>query len=107
MLKRLLIIWLMVSTLGYGVVWAFDGHLSDVGAHQSSAQSDHSGDKHALDMDENHPACDHCCHASAHLVALRSCPGEGVFVPTYQHYTPRQKPLIFQSVSPPERPPKV
>jgi hypothetical protein len=56
MLKRLLVIWLIVSTLGYGSVWAFDGHLDAVEDHQSVI-----GDmNNAPDEEGEHSSCDHC-----------------------------------------------
>jgi len=55
-------------TLGYGSVWAFDGHIDAVENHQSV-----TGDvNNASDEEGEHSSCDHCCHASAHLMALWS-----------------------------------
>ena len=56
-LKRLLIICLVISTLGYGSVGAFDGHADEVNEHQGVVG--YAG--HSPDNDEDHPSCDHCC----------------------------------------------
>jgi len=33
MFKRLLMIWLIISTLGYASVWAFDRHVDELNEH--------------------------------------------------------------------------
>ena len=67
MLKRILMIFLILSTLSYSAVWAADSHDDQAGGHNQqvshSADSQHNDADHDLDGD-------HCCHASAHLTAL-------------------------------------
>jgi hypothetical protein len=62
MLKKLLLICLLISTFGYGMAWAFDGHWD---APQTQADGDNPAPDHHNDNN-----CDHCCHASAHLVGM-------------------------------------
>ncbi len=64
MIRRLIASLLVFAILGYGTTWAYAGHaLADAdqtaeGAHKhSEAATDDGG-------------CDHCCHASAHMVGL-------------------------------------
>jgi hypothetical protein len=102
MLKRFLMIWLIISTLGYGSVWAFDGHIDTVAEHQ-----DVVGDvDHAPTDNEDHPPCDHCCHASAHLMALWSDQFATAYPGSGTGYTPYLQSLSFNITSPPDRPPQ-
>ena len=39
MLKRFLLLWLIISTLGYGSVWAFDGHIDETNQHLAAAEA--------------------------------------------------------------------
>ena len=104
MLKRLLMIWLVTCTLGYGAVWAFDGHIDEVAEHQAVA-----GDtRHAPGGGDGHQSsCDHCCHAMAHIMALWPSQTGMFSADTGTRYTPYQDPLSFLSTAPPERPPQV
>jgi len=70
MLKKFIIICLVISTFGYGMVWAFDGHW-DAQQAQDDVSFGHQahGDTPAAG-DHNDSSCDHCCHASAHLVGI-------------------------------------
>jgi hypothetical protein len=65
MYKILLMVCLVTCTLGYGSVWAFDGHFDESMLHENSSNAMGQGDD-----DEDHSSCDHCCHASAHLTGL-------------------------------------
>lgn len=64
MRRRLTAILVVFSLLIYGTAWAFAGHWAEAGGHEHVAA--HS-DPVPLDDDG---ACDHCCHAGAHLLAL-------------------------------------
>jgi len=102
MLKRLLMIWLIISTLGYGSVWAFDGHLDAVKDHQSV-----TGDvNNAPDEDGDQSSCDHCCHASAHLMALWSTQSGAARPVAGTGNTPYLLTPTFNITSPPDRPPQ-
>jgi hypothetical protein len=70
MLKKFIIICLVISTFGYGMAWAFDGHW-DVPQTQAGASfgQQENGDNPEPDH-HNDASCDHCCHASAHLVGI-------------------------------------
>lgn len=64
MIRRLIASLLVFAVLGYGTSWAYAGHaFADAdhtieGVHKhSQAASDEGG-------------CDHCCHASAHMLGL-------------------------------------
>lgn len=102
MLKQLLMVWLIFCTVGYGSAWAFDGHIDEAGEHRVAV-----GDVgHAPDADEEHPTCDHCCHASAHIMAL--CPASLGSLHAYMATgsTPYQQSIFFHSTAPPDRPPR-
>lgn len=102
MVKRILLMWLITCTLGYGSVWAFDGHADETAEHHMVV-----GDAGQIpDTDKDHPACDHCCHASAHIIAL--CPASvGAFhAVTGTGFTPYQQRVFFRSTAPPDRPPR-
>lgn len=102
MFKRLLMIWLIISTLGYGSVWAFDGHVDELNEHQGVA-----GDVgHSPDGDEDSPACDHCCHASAHTMALSPFQSSTTYTGTCTGNTPYLQTLSLNITSPPDRPPQ-
>ena len=102
MFKRLLMIWLITSILGYGSVWAFDGHADEVNEHQGVV-----GDVgHSPDGDGDHPSCDHCCHASAHTIALSPFQSSTAYSGNCTGYTPYLDTLSFNTTSPPDRPPR-
>jgi hypothetical protein len=102
MLKRFFMLWLVTSTLGYGSVWAFDGHLDAAEDHQRV-----TGEvNHAPDEDGDQSSCDHCCHASAHLMALWSVQSGTAYLVAGTGNTPYQQSLSFLSISPPDRPPR-
>jgi hypothetical protein len=102
MLKRFLMIWLITSTLGYGSVWAFDGHLDAVDEHQGV-----TGDlNNAPDEEGEQSSCDHCCHASAHLMALFSSQSGTAYPVAGIGNTPYRQLLSFLAISPPDRPPR-
>jgi len=100
MFRRFLMIWLILCTLGYGSVWAWDGHVDEADEHHKT------GDAASHVQDADHPACDHCCHASAHIMAL--CPAT---LDSLQGYTaigstPYQQGILFHTTAPPDRPPQ-
>ena len=102
MFKRLLMMWLITSILGYGSVRAFDGHNDEVAEHQ-----DVVGDAgNAPDGNGDHPSCDHCCHASAHMMALWPSQVGTIYSDTGIGYTPYQRTFSFNTTSPPDRPPR-
>ncbi len=102
MCKRLIIFWLLLSTLGYSVAWAFDIYREAPMAHLSAA------DNHTqTDDDSGNNNCNHLCHGVAHLVGF--CATTAVFsVPTTARL-----PITYLSAwisfldSPPTNPPKV
>jgi hypothetical protein len=102
MLKRFLMIWLITSTLGYGSVWAFDGHLDAADDHQSITGEMNN----APGEGEDHSSCDHCCHASAHLMALWSFQSGTTYPVAGTGNTPYRHTLSFLTISPPDRPPR-
>ncbi|RDH92420.1 MAG: hypothetical protein DIZ77_00800 [endosymbiont of Seepiophila jonesi] len=63
MLRRLIIAWLIVSILGYGMALAADAH--------NEQSTDHT---HEIGDNTTHPAdasdSDHCCHGGIHLLGL-------------------------------------
>lgn len=95
-------IWLIFCTVGYGSVWAWDGHIVETDEHHNVG--DDAG--YVQDADADHPACDHCCHASAHIMAL--CPATPVLLQCHiaTGFTPYQQVIFFRSIAPPDRPPQ-
>lgn len=78
MLKKFIIICLLISTFGYGMAWAFDGHwdtpqTQDNASFGQLADGDHPAPDHHNDAN-----CDHCCHASAHLVGMTADSSNGL-----------------------------
>ncbi len=102
MLKRLLLIWLILCTTGYGSVWAFDGHLDAAAEHGTTD----TGLQHAQDGGDGHPDCDHCCHAWAHIIALFPALTAHLYQNAGTGSTPYRQRLVFQSTAPPDRPPQ-
>jgi hypothetical protein len=102
MFKRLLMIWLMLCTLGYGSVWAWDGHVNEAAEHHMVV----SDADHASDADKEHPTCDHCCHASAHIMALCTETFGLIQGHIATGYTPYQQSIFFHSTAPPDQPPR-
>ncbi|MCU7959214.1 MAG: hypothetical protein KZQ58_04275 [gamma proteobacterium symbiont of Bathyaustriella thionipta] len=69
MLKRLVIICLIFCTLGYTTAWAFDSHPEKT---EQASPGVAESSQAATDMNHHQPACDHCCHAGAHMLGLCS-----------------------------------
>jgi hypothetical protein len=102
MVKPLFLFWLIVSTLGYGSVWAFDDHVDELDEHQNVA-----GDLgHSPDGDGDNLSCDHCCHASAHTVAFSPFQSRMDYSGTCTGFTPYRYTLSFLAIAPPDRPPQ-
>jgi len=70
MLKKFIIICLIISTFGYGMAWASDGHWTG----PLTQTNDSFGQQADIDSPapdrHNGTGCDHCCHASAHLIGF-------------------------------------
>jgi|UPI000761A84A hypothetical protein len=66
MLRRLLITWLVVSILGYGMALAADVH-NELSTDQTHTIGDHA--TNPSDMDDASDS-DHCCHGIIHLLGL-------------------------------------
>ncbi len=83
-LKKTLLYILVICTLGYGSAWAYDGHAVEmddvisvdtvVGAISAVSNSYTSNDQNAEQSPEKPTVasadCDHCCHISAHMMAI-------------------------------------
>ena len=107
MVKQFFMIWLITSIFGYGMVWAVDGHVDELDTHHSSDQNaDLLSAVSTINDNDDHPACDHCCHAAAHLIALRGYQSENVYSNSRNKYSPYRHSFLFLSVSPPVRPPR-
>ncbi len=114
MFRRILISILLLCTLGYGSVWAYDSHASALPeappshAHETavSASTDHAQPGQHQQHEQHKHDGDHCCHASAHILALlpagdtRHSPQSSLPVATYLASLPAR------ALSPLERPPR-
>jgi len=63
---RLLTFILIFTTLSAGTGWALDTHLEALVGHTLSIDAPLDAVDHGLDDGP----CDHCCHASAHLMGI-------------------------------------
>jgi len=73
LMRRLLALWLLVSLLGYGSLWAMDLHGGDAASHQSATHLADVTDAASTELPADQavePPCDHCCHGISHLLAL-------------------------------------
>ncbi|MFZ0257107.1 MAG: hypothetical protein WAN46_16000 [Gammaproteobacteria bacterium] len=100
MFRRVIAAILFFSVLGYGTAWAFEWHSVDIADHARATEHADAGPQ----VDDE--ACDHCCHATTHLIGLRYIAGQAVpycIAVTFPAYA-------FSSISfvtdPPTRPPK-
>jgi len=100
--RRLIILWLILSTLAYGVAWAFDDHGAELGSHSHVSGTA----TQQADNNEAEPDCDHCCHLFSHLVGfvprglgLTAGPGD-------RPVTDWDTSFASLSIGPPARPPK-
>ena len=64
-LKSSLTILLMICMIGYGSAWAFESHADEADL-TIALVGNQSVDQHSADS----RACDHQCHASAHMLAM-------------------------------------
>ena len=55
---------LVIALIGYGTSWAYSGYMLDDVDHMISSLHEHT----QTESDAND--CDHCCHASAHMIGL-------------------------------------
>lgn len=101
MLRSLILGWLIVCTFGYGSAWAFDTHVGTPGQHEG-----HAGALINLADSEDHPSCDHCCHAASHMTGLWS--GQAmVYVQAASKVVPfNHASYYFLPTDPPDHPPR-
>ena len=76
-LQKLLLVFLVLSTLGYSSAWAFDEHVLEQLETESTFLNTNADDLlHVGSSQDEHEAgdiaCDHCCHIFSHLVAIFS-----------------------------------
>ncbi|MCF6282916.1 MAG: hypothetical protein L3J28_12045 [Candidatus Polarisedimenticolaceae bacterium] len=104
MIHRLIITWLVISILGYGMVFAADTHFGESPIDQVAVLDD----THNIPSDDPHDlsANDHCSHGSFHLLGLNFTPAKPSACST--HSTKSAYFVSWNSFldSPPARPPK-
>ena len=119
MIRRLLALWLLVSLVGYGSLWAMDLHAVDVADHHPGQQSAEIADGDSLVADGASTdlaadqalepacasACDHCCHGMSHLIGLFGNGLSTAYSPDTRSADPRPVPLTSRALSPDLRPP--
>lgn len=71
MFRRFISIWLMLSTLGYGVVAAADMHYDAADHIDNHVHAIFDVDAQPDQTDQMIDG-DHCCHGAAHLIGLTS-----------------------------------
>jgi len=111
-MRRLVALWLLVSLLGYGSVWAVDLHEADADLHAISVSmaADSGTDAHPgtdpADEQAVDSCCTHCCHGLSHLIAISTAPGHD-FSPRLETQ-PGSDAVAFRSrsQSPDLRPPR-
>ncbi len=80
-MRRLVALWLLVSLLGYGSVWAVDLHESDADSQAISVSmvadtnADIDADTGTTDEHAVDTCCTHCCHGLSHLIAISTAHG--------------------------------
>ena len=102
MIRSLIIIWLLLSILGYGMAVAADFHGGDVQADHIHAPCDGDG---APDAADGNLAHGHCCHGAFHLLGLNFTPA-GLEIRPFlilREDGPNRWSSFFRS--PPSRPP--
>jgi len=106
---------LVICTLGYSSVWAYDGHAVVIDEHASAVQVDniqlhvHVGET-STHEDTNaitDTACDHCGHISAHLQAIFSQSGYLISISRQSELLEFSETFVSYIVSPDLRPPRV
>lgn len=101
MLKRIFTLWLVLSILGFGTAWPFDGHAL-VAEHDTP-----SGYQVHDSLDDGEPAaCDHCCHIDAHLMGVWNSGTELIHSARDPFVASPDYHLVSISQPPPLRPPK-
>ena len=98
--RRLIVILLIASILGYGTAWAFDGHSHDSSDHVHVMDQDHLD--HQVDEDQ----CDHCCHASAHFLGFTSESNPQLPVASNAFLLTSTEAYIACATDPPIKPPQ-
>lgn len=90
-------------------MWAFDIHVDDTAEHQELLVGDVDHAMHADGSSDGGEdvSCDHCCHAAAHIIALRPARPALEYPGSAAGSTPYQHTFSFNTTSPPERPPQV
>lgn len=106
MFKRFITVCLVISSLGYGVAWAFDGHWDVTQASADASFGQHADDDIPASGEHNDAGCDHCCHASAHLVGIAPAATKGLFVNRSNLYSVFTVTMISHLELPTSPPPK-
>lgn len=106
MFKRFIVICLVISTLGYGVAWAFDGHWDVSQASADTLFGQQANDDVPASDEHNDAGCDHCCHASAHLIGIAPVATKGLFVNRSNLYSAFTVTMISYLELPTAPPPK-
>lgn len=100
MFRRVIAAILMFSVLGYGTAWAFEWHSVDIADHAyATEQAD-------LGPQINSSGCDHCCHASAHLIGIAHWGQPISPLATAPRLANGIAVLVTRSIDPPLRPPQ-
>jgi hypothetical protein len=106
MIRQFINICLVISTFGYGMALAFDGHL-DESQVQFSAFDDQHEDHESPATDQHDTSdCDHCCHANAHLTGIAAADTRGLSANCSNIYSAYTQTLVSFLELPTAPPPK-
>ena len=102
MLRSLLIVWLLISNLGYGMALLSDVH-GGASLNTDTLSPHHLS--HATDHLDTEDECDHCCHGLTHLLGLIKTDSLGPTVTQATIATPYSPPFTAPPPKKPFRPP--
>jgi hypothetical protein len=104
MLRRAISTILVLALIGYGTTWAFAGHALDAVADTGAGAHAHAQSEFDGDCDGS--KCDHCCHASAHMLGLSSPPPNLILLQPNCFNLGVDHALAALASSPPQKPPR-
>jgi len=106
MLRKFIIIGLVISTFGYGMAWAYDGHWDASQVQYGTGVDQHADHESPATDQHDTTSCDHCCHANAHLTGLAVTGTRGLSADCSNNYSAYTATLISFLDNPASPPPR-